>query len=84
MIRAGTLPQPTITPAPDSPRADLAAALNGIPLGRDSIAVGTTLVTVSPVGVVRVGRRAVGMWFDGTDVLAARVRAVAGGAVGHG
>ena len=74
MIRA-----PHITPAPNSPRATLAAALNGVPLGRDSIAVGTRIVTVSPLGVVRVGGVSIGMWRDGVDVLAARFRGVAHG-----
>jgi hypothetical protein len=69
MIRA---PQ-TLT---ESPRAALAAALGGEPIGRDGILVGDTVIWASVRGVIRVGGRPVGMWSDGTEALAARVRAV--------
>jgi hypothetical protein len=59
-----------------SPRDALAAAIGGIPLGRDSIRVGDTVVWASPLGVVRVGRRPIGLWNDGADTLAARYYAL--------
>ena len=74
MIRAGTA-----TPEPRSvltPQQRLADALGGTILGRDSIQVGTHLVVASVLGVVRVDGRAIGMWSDDTETLAARFRAV--------
>lgn len=70
MIRAGTLDTRT-------PQQALAEALGGTILGPSTIAVGSRLVVASPLGVVRVDGRAVGMWSDGADVLAARIGTVA-------
>lgn len=74
MIRAATL-----TPAPTSPRKALAEALDGQLVGSDdrgAILVNNYVVWASLKGVVRVGGTPVGVWHDGTETLAAAVRAV--------
>ena len=69
MIRAGQ----------NSPQQALAAALGGRILGPSTIQVGAHLVTVSPLGRVRVDGAPVGAWSEPTAVLAARVGALIGG-----
>jgi hypothetical protein len=63
-----------------SPQQALADALGGQILGPSSIAVGTTIITASPVGKVRVGSTVIGCWSDDTRVLAEAARVVMGGA----
>jgi hypothetical protein len=63
-----------------SPQQALADTLGGTILGPSSIAVGTTIITASPVGKVRVGSVVIGSWADDTAALAERARAVIGGA----
>lgn len=69
MIRAGTLTKP-------SPQQALAATLGGTILGPDAILVDGHLIVASIRGVVRADGRAIGMWSEGADVLAARFAAV--------
>lgn len=67
-----------LAPAPASPRAALATALAGTPIGRDSIQVGAHVIWASVSGVVRVGGIPLGTWSDDTAALAdAFERAVA-------
>jgi len=61
--------------APTSPQQALAEALDGTILGPSAIQVGRHLVVASPLGIVRVDGRAIGMWSEATATLAARVRA---------
>jgi hypothetical protein len=62
------------------PQERLARALGGTILGPSAIAVGTTIITASPVGKVRVGSTVIGCWSDETRVLAEAARVVMGGA----
>jgi hypothetical protein len=63
-----------------SPREALADILSGTILGPSSIAVGTTIITATPTGKVRVGSTVIGCWSDDTRVLAEAARVVMGGA----
>lgn len=63
-----------------SPQQALADALGGTILGPSAVAVGTTIITASPVGKVRVGSVVIGAWSDDTRVLAEAARVVMGGA----
>jgi hypothetical protein len=63
-----------------SPQQALARALGGVTLGPSAIAVGTTIITASPTGKVRVGSTVIGCWSDETRVLAEAARVVMGGA----
>lgn len=57
---------------PTSPRAVLAARLDGELMGRDSILVGGHVIWASVAGVVRMdGGHLLGAWSDGVDALVA-------------
>jgi hypothetical protein len=64
-----------------SPQQALALAIGGTIAGPSTIVVGSRLVTVSPLGVVRVDGVRIGRWSEPTGVLAARYAAT--GAVAH-
>lgn len=65
-----------------APRDALAAALDGTPIGRDSIQVGADVIWCSVGGVVRANGVPIGKWSDGAEVLAAAYRAAVAEAVG--
>jgi hypothetical protein len=66
---------------PLSPQEALAARIGGTIAGPSTIVVGSRLVTVSPLGVVRADGVRIGRWSEPTAVLAARYAAT--GAVAH-
>ena len=63
-----------------TPQQALADTLAGTILTPSHIAVGTTIITASPVGKVRVGSVVIGSWSDDTATLAEAARVVMGGA----